>query len=172
MFQRYLFRPFILTMVFLILTIVALPRRSFGQMIVSPGVKVSYTFGAQGGFTIGAEVSFLQPHSMGVGGIVTSADYCYCTAQRIRLHAGLELGFLEVGPVYDVTEGYAGLILTALLPAPISNASSHEGNTAKDMEYFYYAHSFMFEHHDLNEIGLYVKYYSTTLGSVEPYFDF
>ena len=120
---------------------------------------------------MGGEVSFLQPHSAGFGGIVVDADYC--TIGRIRVHIGLELGPLEAGPVYSISgqESYAGLNLTVQIPVPLVTLISNE-TYRNTLEYLYYTHSFMFSHPDLNEAGIYSKYYPNGNGSIEPQWGF
>ena len=149
-----------------------LPRMAFSQYsIVSPGIKLSYTFGSRGGLTVGGEVSFLKPHSAGIPGIVMDADYC--TVGRFRMHLGLELGPIEAGPVYSISgqESYAGLNLTIQIPVPLVTLISNE-TYRNTLEYLYYTHSFMFSHPDLNEAGIYSKYYPNGNGSIEPEWNF
>lgn len=76
-------------------------RSSFAQSYWSVGPKLGYTFGADGGVTIGAEATYFPPESF-----VTGLPYGFTFdlthwKGHLNFHAGIETWFLigvDVGP--------------------------------------------------------------------------
>ncbi len=76
-----------------------------GQVYLNPGLKFGYTFGDQGGFTYGFEVSittnFKNQEIAVWSGVVVDVDFC---KDWTRLHTGIEasaIGFgFDVGPSF------------------------------------------------------------------------
>jgi len=72
-----------------------------GQWRISPGIKISGTFGKDNGPTIGIEMTVLEPLSITQlatypPSIVFDADYCVYV--RFKIHIGAEELLLETGP--------------------------------------------------------------------------
>jgi|JI8StandDraft_1071087.scaffolds.fasta_scaffold64284_2 hypothetical protein len=69
-----------------------------GMVNFNPGVKLGYTFGKQGGFTFGFEVSLTTNFTnkqIGVwSGVVLDVDFC---EDWTRIHTGFEASALGVG---------------------------------------------------------------------------
>ena len=104
---------------------------------LNPGVKVAYTFGEDGGFTVGPEVSVVWETEKNLIGVLVDVDHCQ-RARRMKLHVGIEaMGFpfpkapvgLSAGPTiiwqdsktaYGVTvTGYTGLGLIPFVGSTI-----------------------------------------------------
>ena len=64
------------------------------QGFINPGVKLGYTFGSQGGFTYGFEISYTTAlERRTLGGVVVDVDF---SPGLIILHIGMEA--TEIGP--------------------------------------------------------------------------
>ena len=122
------------------------------QVIVSPGVKLGYTFGQDGGFTFGGEISMLFRNGPDAGLILAhgpAVNIGWASGGIFQLRAGYQaaswLVGLEAGPglvsgpkgtrfAFGVTP-WLGMIFAAP----------------------YYTHSFVFGARDVNELGTYLK---------------
>lgn len=122
------------------------------QAIVAPGVKLGYTFGQGGGFTLGGEVSMLFRNGADAGLVLAhgpAINFGWTHGGIFQFRAGYELASwslgLEAGPgfVHDHSGTHFSLGLTPWLGAIFVVP--------------YYTHSFVFGARDLNELGTYLK---------------
>ncbi len=94
----------------LLLLILACPCSLFAEdgYYLNPGIKFGYTFGENGGATVGIEVSYTRVGETSdrpfAYGILASVDYCK-NADRVRYHIGGEYLFLAIGPTMIVEAG-------------------------------------------------------------------
>jgi hypothetical protein len=83
--------------------------RAQDAIFVNPGVKLGYTFGDRGGFTLGLEVS-VTAYWSSTRILGATLDYDYCgAAERHKFHLGAEgsvdaIG-LDVGPTWVREKG-------------------------------------------------------------------
>ncbi|MDB5032913.1 MAG: hypothetical protein JWQ98_154 [Chlorobi bacterium] len=119
-------------------------------IFVNPGVKLGYTFGDKGGFTVGGEISVTTlpvNASYFLGGLV-GLDYCF-GAHRTKAHLGLEAGALgvgvDVGPswVSQVGKSDMGITISPFIGLVL---------------YPYYSTTLMFHGDDIHELGLWGKW--------------
>lgn len=119
---------------------------------ISPGIKLGYTFGKGGGFTFGAEVSYIVWYKNAANAVVLSYDICsQDSAKRLsKLHLGYQLStaFIggEVGPtiVWQGTKPQFGATLTPFI-----------GLGA----YIYYSYTMVLtQQKDIDEWGFLLKY--------------
>ena len=119
---------------------------------LSPGLKIGYTLGETGGFTIGTEISYVwefnEERMVGMAGAVVGFDYCI-SSQRFKLNLGIEgpspLWGASIGPTAIWEKGQTrGAITFALYVGA--------------WLYLYFANTFPFDGKDiLYEPGLYIK---------------
>ena len=107
-------------LIFLSFATIFFPPKCIGQIkthyFINPGFKIGYAFGNNGGFTYGAEISFvmikkeLNSDSHHYGFVV---DYD-CIGNVTKLHFGLEYSYLliglDIGPTFGWKEeqGFTG----------------------------------------------------------------
>ena len=120
--------------------------------IVAPGLKLGYTFGDGGGFTIGGEVSMLFRNGPDAGLILAhgpALNMSWAHGGIFQFRAGYEaaswsLG-LEAGPgwISDRHGTHFAVGLTPWLGVIVLDP--------------YFTHSFVFGARDVNELGTYLK---------------
>jgi len=125
--------------------IVSMQNISFAQRtFISPGIKLGYQFGKDGGFTFGMEMSLTFWERKGpIYGVVVAVDGF---RGRYDYHLGLELtnGIgLEVGPTisgrYDYDLGFRATVFTGLFLYP------------------YYCYTYMEKNPNQHQIGTFIK---------------
>lgn len=138
-----------------ILTILAMlcPVKAHGDaQYISPGIKLGYTFGKGGGFTFGAEVSYIVWYKSAANAVVLGYDICAFDSVKglSKLHLGYQLStaFIggEVGPtiVWQGTKPQFGATLTPFI-----------GLGA----YLYYSYTMVLtQQKDIDEWGFLLKY--------------
>jgi hypothetical protein len=114
---------------------------------ISPGVKLGYTFGKQGGFTGGFEVSYIVWYKNTAHAAVLVVDL---QEKMAKYHVGYQISSfagIELGPTLVLkTDGKPDLGWTA---TPFIGAV---------VPYLYYSHTFMFSpEKDIDETGLLLK---------------
>lgn len=88
------------TTFFVLLMVVQSPKVYAGdpQIYINPGIKLGYTFGDDGGFTYGFELSittnFKNQQTSNWYGVVVDVDFC---KDWTRLHTGIEASSIGVG---------------------------------------------------------------------------
>ena len=114
------------------------------QTVVSPGMKLGHTFGENGGFTWGFEVSITSfTHPPYYGGVV-DIDFC---KERTKLHIGFQASLIagaSIGPTW-IWEDRQQDVGFSVIPF------------AGVFLYPYYAYTVRPEKPDLQEIGSYLK---------------
>jgi hypothetical protein len=102
--------------------LVVLSSLTYGQSFFNPGVKFSHTFGEQGGYTFGVELSYtFASHELaGLVGLVFSQDVCF-SANRRKAHFGVEyipvppfVG-LQIGPTFLKEDNVSSVGFTTTL---------------------------------------------------------
>lgn len=122
------------------------------ELIVSPGVKLGYTFGAQGGFNYGIEISVLTRTTPDLAAVLAYGPvfnlhwgpndvfYARLGAEVVSWFIGAEAG---VAYVSDSFGSHFGVGITPWIGSWYVVP--------------YYTHTFVFGSTDLNEAGTYLK---------------
>lgn len=114
----------------------------------SPGIKLGYTFGENGGFAFGFEVSFTVTGDYGddpIYGVVFDYDW---SGEIDKFHIGVEyfhyLGGIDIGPTIAWKDGqkYIGFSAIPFIGVLINP---------------YYNYSYFNSEFDLHEVGAYLK---------------
>jgi len=128
-----------------LLLFVSVQNISFAQRtFISPGIKLGYQFGKDGGFTFGIEMSLTFWERKGpIYGVVVAVDGFKA---KYDYHLGLELtnGIgLEVGPTiserYGYDLGFRATVFTGLILYP------------------YYCYTYMKKNPNQHQIGTFIK---------------
>jgi len=122
------------------------------NVIVAPGVKLAYTFGEGGGFTLGGELSMLFRNGPDAGLVLAhgpALNMSWAHGGIFQFRAGYEaaswsLG-LEAGPGF-ISDQHGSHFLIGVTP--------WLGVIFVDP---YFTHSFVFGARDVNELGTYLK---------------
>jgi hypothetical protein len=122
------------------------------HVLVCPGIKLGYTFGDEGGFTVGGEISMLFRNGPDAGLVLADGpvlNFGWASRGVFQLRAGYELASwvvgLEGGPalVSDRTGTHFAIGVTPWLGAIFAAP--------------YYTHAFVFGAPSVDEIGTYLK---------------
>jgi len=113
---------------------------------INPGIKLGYTFGENGGFTAGVEISYTWVNENLSFGIVTSADVC---KKLLKFHLGTEASTRGIGVCVgpsltknnDTTD--YGLTFTTFFGLVVIP---------------YYSYTFRFIKDDVHELGSFLKF--------------
>jgi len=129
-----------------LLIFVSLQNISFAQKtFISPGIKLGYQFGKDGGFTFGMEMSLTFWERKGpIYGVVVAVDGF---RGRYDYHLGLEVATLamgiEVGPTisgrYDYDSGFSTTVYSGFVLYP------------------YYRYTYMKKNPNQHQIGTFIK---------------
>jgi hypothetical protein len=107
------------------------------QTFLSPGIKLAYRFGDNGGFIGGLDVSVIRASNHGYYGLVVAVDQIH---SAVNAHLGIEGGFgpvgLCVGPVLTLKDRtldyglritpYAGVLLVPFYNYQLMHMMSNE----------------------------------------------
>lgn len=132
----------------LCLIIMAMASSAVGDVrFISPGVKLGYTFGKQGGFTGGFEVSYIVWYKNTAHAAVLVVDL---QEKMAKYHIGYQISHvagIELGPTLVLRTDRKpdfGWTTTPFIGAVVP--------------YLYYSHTFMFSpEKDIDETGLLLK---------------
>jgi len=124
---------------------------SADERFISPGIKFGYTFGENGGITIGAEVSYIIWYKHAANAVVLNFDICgnEDKLQFTKLHLGYQVSSvvgIEAGPTIIWKDGVTsyGMSITPFAGFIVP--------------YAYYSHTVAFnKKHEINEAGILLK---------------
>jgi hypothetical protein len=130
---------------------------------LSPGIKLAYAFGQNGGFVVGLELSFyrvisIRGEDQGFAGFLVDIDKC---KDLTKVHFGIEASYrlvgASIGPSLLFNQEWQGFGMTGTLYSWV-------------LVLPYYGYTYVFERSDIHELGVYVKLPIQISG--RPFFDF
>jgi len=97
--HQHIVKPSYIFLALLLWLFSSQPAASQGtSTYINPGLKLGYTFGENGGFTAGIEISYTWANTNLAWGVLSSADWCN---GLLKIHLGLEAARgvgISIGP--------------------------------------------------------------------------